>query len=228
VTGPPGPASGGTRPGPGPARRLTLVAAASLLVLGGCSGEPAGPGPAAGAKPPQQESRVDVDTPELRAIKEQAGIEQCEPGPAGETPAADQRLPDLTLPCLGGGPAVDLAGLRGPLVINLFAQWCGPCRDELPFYQRLHREAAEQVDVLGIDYLDTQPAGALELAAETGVTFPLLADPDGLLRTELRIRGLPGIVLVDRQGRTVAVEFTVIRSYAQLTGLVNEHLGLDV
>ena len=137
-------------------------------------------------------------------------------------------MPALTLACLGGGPDVRLDELRGPLVVNLFAQWCEPCRTELPYYQRLHQEGEGEVEVLGIDYLDTQPGGALALAKATGVTFPLLADPDGLLRPEFRIRGLPGVVLVDADGRVTRVEFTVMRSYEELTALVEEHLGVTV
>ena len=52
--------------------------------------------------------------------------------------------------------------------------------------------------------------------------------PDGLLRPEFRIRGLPGVVFVDAEGRVTHVEFTVIRSYRQLTDLVEEHLGVSL
>ena len=199
-------------------------ALAGALLLTGCSvGVPPAPD---GASAPVQQSRVDVDTPELRAAKADAGIEPCEPVDA--PPADADPLPEVTLPCLGGGPAVDLSGLRGPVVVNLFAQWCEPCRDELPYYQRLHEQGDRDVRVLGIDYLDTQPDGALALAADTGVTYPLLADPDGVLRSEFRIRGLPGVVFVDAEGRVTHVEFTVIRSYRQLTDLVEEHLGVSL
>ncbi|MGH3445149.1 MAG: TlpA family protein disulfide reductase [Nocardioidaceae bacterium] len=157
-------------------------------------------------------------------MKQQAGIAQCAKAPA---PAAQSHpLPDLTLPCLGGGPAVHLPGLRGPMVINLFAQWCGPCRAELPFYQKLHEQARGRVKVLGIDWLDTQPGRALQLAEQTGVTFPLLADPAGELRAPWRIRGLPGVVFVDAHGRVRDVEFLSIDSYAQLKHLVAAHLGI--
>lgn len=208
-----------------PRRAATAAATVLLLALAGC----------AGANPPGDDaqptaSRVDVDTPQLRAQKAAAGIEDCEPG-AGQEPV-DGGMPDLTLACLGGGPAVRLSGLRGPMVVNLFAQWCEPCRQELPYYQRLYRDAKGKVAVLGIDYLDTQPAGALALAKDTGVTFPLLADPDGELRGRFRIRGLPGLVFVDEEGRITndggLPTFTVIRSYDQLTSLVREHLGVEL
>ena len=89
-----------------------------------------------------------------------------------------------------------LARLRGPMVVNLFAQWCKPCRDELPIYQRLHDKYAGRVSVLGIDWQDTHPAAALQLAADSGVTYPLLADPDPWLH----LRGLPQLVLLDKDG----------------------------
>ena len=168
-------------------------------------------------------SRVDVDTPALRALKADAGVEPCT---AGAAPPAQDGLPDVTLPCLGGGQAVRLPTLRGPMVVNLFAQWCGPCRTELPFYQRLHEEAEGAVSVLGVDYLDTQPEAALRLVRETGVTFPLLADPDGELRAELRVRGLPGMVFVDASGAVTDVQFRVVSSYAELRDLVEQELDV--
>ena len=203
-----------------------LATAGCVALLAGCSvGVPPVDDDRAGTSPPR--SNVDVDTPELREAKAVAGIEPCRPGPATSPPPSDP-LPDVTLPCLGGGPAVELSDLRGPVVVNLFAQWCEPCRDELPYYQRLHEEGGDDVSVLGIDYLDTQPEGAIELARATGVTFPLLADPDGELRSELRVRGLPGVVLVDADGQVAHVEYTVMRSYRQLTELVAEQLGVTV
>jgi len=172
------------------------------------------------------ETKVDVDTAELRALKKKAEVEPCEPGSGDGT--VDDGMPKVTLPCLGGGPDVDLNTLRGPLVINLWAQWCGPCRTELPFYQRLHDEAADELDVLGVDYQDTQPKAALELAAEIGVTYPLLADPGAALRVPFRVRGLPAVVFVDRDGTVTHIEYVAIRSYDQLRNLVEEHLAVTL
>jgi thiol-disulfide isomerase/thioredoxin len=208
------------------ARPATGAVLAALLLAAGC----ADPSPSGDDGPEPLASHVDVDTPALRVQKAEAGIEDCKPG-AGQGPV-EGGMPDLTLACLGGGPAVRLSDLRGPAVVNLFAQWCEPCRTELPFYERLHRDGKGELAVLGIDYLDTQPDGALALAEATGVTFPLLADPDGLLRPEFRIRGLPGVLFVGADGRITndggLPTFTVIRSYGQLTSLVREHLGVTL
>lgn len=197
-----------------------VLAMALLALVAACGTTPPPP-----SKP--AESRVHVDTPALRRAKAAAGIADCRPGPAASAAARDP-LPAVTLSCLGGGPDVRLDRLRGPLVINLFAQWCGPCRQELPYYERLHQKAAGKVQVLGVDYLDTQPGSALELAAQTGVTYPLLADPTGELRTAFRVRGLPGVVLVDANGSVKDVRFEVMRSYGQLRTLVQDRLHVRV
>lgn len=197
-------------------RRLLVVAlAAAVLALAGCKADVPAPGAA----------RVDVDTSQLRQLKHDAGVENCRPAHAG---AVDGGLPDVTLPCLGGGPDVDVAGLRGPLVVNLWASWCGPCRREMPIYQRFFEQYGHRVGVLGIDYQDPQPTAALQLAAHTGATYPLLADPQTSLagtHTFPVLRGLPWVVLVDADGTVVYKAAEEITSERQLVDLVDRHLG---
>jgi thiol-disulfide isomerase/thioredoxin len=169
---------------------------------------------------------VDVDTPPLRRLREEAGLEPCRPGDAEPV---DGGLPELELPCLGGGEPVDLARLGGPLVVNFWAQSCAPCRTEMPILQEFHEDRRGEVGVVGIDWQDVQPEAALELARDTGVTYPLLADPGdetsgaGPLG---RVRGLPMLVLVDADGRVVHQEFVALESRTQLDALVEEHLGV--
>lgn len=210
---------------PGPVRSLAVAAgAAVVLLLASCA--PAGDdGTGDGFTPPAVD--VDVDTPALRAAKKAAGIADC-PTPIGPAPDAEEPMPDVTLQCLGGGGPVDLTELRGPMVINLWAQWCPPCREELPYYQQLHERAGDRLTVLGVDHLDTRPELAIDLLAETGVTYPSLADPAGELRAPFRVRGLPGIVFLDEDGEVTAVEFVVIESFDQLAELVEKHLGVTV
>jgi thiol-disulfide isomerase/thioredoxin len=214
-----------TKPTGGPVRRRPALvgALAIVLLLGACGGS----GTTAGetTAPRVMDSDVDVDTPELRKLREAAGMEPCE---APDRPAVEGGLPEITLPCLGGGEDVTMSALRGPLVVNLWASWCGPCRDELPYYQQLHERGRGKVDVLGVDYQDVMPGQALALAEETGVTYPSLADPGGELRAPFRVRGLPGVLLVDEDGTVVHREYVVVESYDQLARLVEEHLGVSV
>jgi thiol-disulfide isomerase/thioredoxin len=201
-------------------RRRLVSALAVVALLAGCGGSPVSrvaPGPA----------QVDVDTPELRALRSQAGIEPCAAGRGG---AVDGGLPAVSLPCLGGGEDVDLSTLRGPMVVNLWASWCGPCRKEMPLLQAFSQEYAGRVSVLGIDYQDVQPGAALELARDTGVTYPLLADPQAELdgaEPFPTLRGLPFLALVDADGVVVHREYVALTSQAQLEDLVAEHLGVS-
>jgi thiol-disulfide isomerase/thioredoxin len=177
--------------------------------------------------PVPQETNVDVDTPALREAKQQAGVEDCEPG-SGE--AVDGGLPALSLPCFGGGPEVDLAALRGPMVVNLWGYWCGPCRKEMPILAKFYADHGDQVDMLGIDYQDVQPDNAMALVEKSGVTYPLVADPGGDLSGQAPfgpIRGLPISVFVDADGEATPVP-VVINSEQELVDLVRQHLGISL
>lgn len=138
-------------------------------------------------------------------------------------------LPTVQLEAFDGGEPVQLADQRGPLVVNLWASWCGPCRTELPILQEFSREYADRVDVLGIDFQDPQTEKAKEMIAEAGVTYPLLSDPDGALDRLApfpHLRGLPFWAFVDAEGQVVAWEFIAVDDLAELEALVAEHLGV--
>jgi len=198
-----------------------LATVLACLLLASCTGGSSGSSGGDGSASQAGAVHVDVDTPQLRTLKAQAKVRPCRPGDASTD------LPGVTLLCLGGGPSVRLNSLRGPLVVNLFAQWCGPCRTEMPYYEELHQKARSRVDVVGVDYLDTRPDKALELVRDTGVTYPLLADPGGQLRADLRIRGLPGVAFVSADG-SVQVEFGVVDSYAELRAMTEKHLAVKL
>jgi thiol-disulfide isomerase/thioredoxin len=172
----------------------------------------------------QLQTRVDVDTPQLRALKEDAGVAPCPDTPSTAAPAGTE-LPDVVLPCLGGGADVALRSVTGPAVLNLWAQWCGPCGKELPLFERLHRRAGDRVEVLGIDWQDPQPGRALQLARVSGVTYPLAADPAALVTDAWRVNGLPITVFVDGTGRTT-VHRGQIADYDELAALVEKNTGV--
>ncbi|WP_432476258.1 TlpA family protein disulfide reductase [Nocardioides sp. GXQ0305] len=199
--------------------RVLGLLAAAVLVLSGCSAAP---------YVPPGEARIDVDTPQLRRAKDAAGVDDC---PTGGDRAVNTALPPIVLPCLGGGPDVPLAYLRGPMVVSFWASWCQPCRQEMPVFQKFHERYGDRVSVLGIDYQDAQPAAALELVAETGATYPQLADPGGDLNGEAplpRLRGMPFLVLIGSDGRIAHLRFGELEDLPQLTALVEEHLEVSL
>jgi thiol-disulfide isomerase/thioredoxin len=199
----------------------TLATLLLAVPLAACSSDAGG----VDVRPPD----VEVDTPALREVKARIGMDDCRPG-TGEPVAGG--LPEVTLPCLGGGPDVELSTLRGPMVINLWQANCGPCREEMPALEEFHQQHAEQVAVLGIDFNDVHPDGALALAEETGATYPSIADPGGDLMAEetfaIARRGLPVFLFVDADGTVVGQDSGGVASVGEVEDLVAEHLGIDL
>jgi len=205
--------------------RGVALAAVAVLALAGCADET----PFVPAAP-----KIEVDTPELRELKAEIGMEDCAPGP-GEG-AVEGGLPEVTLPCLGGGQDVDLSTLRGPMVVNLWQSFCKPCIDEMPALQEFHETYGDQVAVLGVDFNDVRPQAALELARRTGATYPSLADPGAELLPEDAFKyarvGLPAFAFVDAEGRVVGgsngLDGRTIHTLDDVVELVETHLGIDV
>jgi thiol-disulfide isomerase/thioredoxin len=99
--------------------------------------------------------------------------------------------------------AVQLSDFRGqPVIINLWASWCGPCRAEMPAIQRVSEEYADQgLVILAVNATnqDSQ-ANAMAFVAEHRLTFPILFDIDGLVSQVYRLQALPSTYFVDQFG----------------------------
>jgi thiol-disulfide isomerase/thioredoxin len=199
--------------------RLAAVLVTAVLVLTGCAGSEEDPFPLPG------QPSVEVDSTQLRELKADAGVEPCRPGTGDPV---DGGLPEVELACFGGGKAVDLSSLRGPMVINLWAVSCGPCRREMPILQAFHEQYGDRVPVLGIDWQDMQAQAAMSLVIETGVTYPLVADPAAELSEidGMPVAGLPALALLDEDGRVAFRQLGEIKSEQELVDLVEEHLGV--
>jgi thiol-disulfide isomerase/thioredoxin len=136
-----------------------------------------------------------------------------------------QTLPAITLDCLGGGE-LDLGRAPGtPMVVNLWASWCTPCREELPVMQQFADAAAGQVAVVGVISKDGVPQAG-SFAADAGVTFPGAFDGAGRLMAELGLPGLPATYFLDSDGAVVHTETGPVDSLDELEGLVAQHLGV--
>ena len=124
---------------------------------------------------------------------------------------------------------MDLSTLRGPMVLNVWASWCGPCRREMPVLQDFHEQHGDTVPVLGIDFEDTAPGLGMEQLVERGVTYPSLADPEGRLKEEpVRLTALPSTVLLAEDGTLARVVPIELESVEELEDLVAEHLGIEL
>ncbi|HEX3468168.1 MAG TPA: TlpA disulfide reductase family protein [Candidatus Elarobacter sp.] len=101
------------------------------------------------------------------------------------------------------GRTDSLAHYRGHVVLlNLWASWCTPCRDEMPALERFARENTGKVVVLGVDQGESTEAAAA-FARDRGVTFPILVDQHQQYGRTYEGIGLPTSVIVGRDGRVV-------------------------
>ncbi|MBI1759576.1 MAG: TlpA family protein disulfide reductase [Actinobacteria bacterium] len=208
---------------------VTLAVAGLLATLAGCGSGPVGSrGGATAAAGTAGQAARDGD---LAAARDRAGLAPCPvpvPGP-GISPAAaggGDGLPDVTLPCLAGGPAVPLAGPPGvPTVVNVWATWCLSCRQEMPAFQRLADRAGGRLRVLGVDSEDPSMAESLAFLTAVKVRFPSVYDVNGAVRTARRVPGLPFTMFVRSDGQIASVHVGALDD-AALAAAVREQLGV--
>ncbi|UMG92249.1 TlpA disulfide reductase family protein [Nocardioides sp. TF02-7] len=133
------------------------------------------------------------------------GIEGCGRLAQGTPPSSDseERLPEVSLPCLTEDRSVDLTRLGDgrPMVVNLWASWCGPCREEMPRLAEASRET-KSVGFVGINTQD-DPEFAASFLAGGDVRYPQLVDVDGAVLDSTRVPGLPVTLGVDADGAVV-------------------------
>jgi cytochrome c biogenesis protein CcmG, thiol:disulfide interchange protein DsbE len=116
-------------------------------------------------------------------------------------PEIGRLAPDFTLPDLAGQRfrLRDLQGKRGVL-LNFWATWCIPCREELPTLEKLARARAATLQVVGVNLDATGPGKVRTFARELGISFPVLLDPELAVGRLYRVRALPVTFIVDRTG----------------------------
>jgi len=108
--------------------------------------------------------------------------------------------PDFNLGARGG-KNVALSGLRGQVVmINFWATWCGPCRQEMPLLEQMYKKYKPMgFTLLGVN-VEPDPSGAEGWLAGTPVTFPILFDRENRVSKLYNVSGMPSSVLIDRKG----------------------------
>jgi len=143
-------------------------------------------------------------------------------------PSSVGDLPDLTFPCLGGGPDVPLKGpgTGTPTLVNVYGSWCAPCQEEMPVLVAFSRKAGDSVDLLGIDTQD-EPRLGLLFARDFGQRWPALVDAEGVLFRRYA-PGPPVTLFLDGGGEVRFVHRGPFRSLADLTQAVQKHLGVTV
>jgi cytochrome c biogenesis protein CcmG/thiol:disulfide interchange protein DsbE len=132
--------------------------------------------------------------------------------------------PDFTLPLFDGGQ-ITLSELRGQVVvINVWASWCLPCRDEASVLENgWQRYRDRDVTFIGIDYMDTEPA-ARAFMEEFGITYPNGPDLGSRIAEAYNVQGVPETFFVTPQGEIADAHVGPL-SEAQLTAILERLLA---
>lgn len=119
---------------------------------------------------------------------------------ARETQPTSGLAPDFTVTTFDG-EEFTLSEQRGKIVIiNFWASWCGPCREEAPALQRISERYGDQVQVIGIAYTD-QPNDSLAFLDEFDITYANADDPRSVISDDLyHIQGVPETFVIDQNG----------------------------
>ena len=158
-----------------------------------------------------------------------ANLPDC-PTAAGAGQVAD-RLPSYTFPRLGNGPKVNLAKLRGPLVLNIWAGPCTECKVEAPQLRAFAAAATGKVAVLGI--VDGAYNGsetwddALDASRGLGLAYPSVWDANGKFVDFLRVPGIPVSLFVKADGSVAHTKVGVVGP-GELQQLTQQYLGVTV
>ena len=135
-----------------------------------------------------------------RMVAKEEGKSLAAAAAAGERPAA----PDFELDRLDSGGGLTLSSLRGQVVVlNFWASWCPPCREEAPLLQDGWERYRDQgLVVLGVDVNDFRQ-DARRFMKRYGLTYPVVYDGKGSTVGKWGVRGFPETFFVDRSGRLV-------------------------
>jgi len=131
-------------------------------------------------------------------------------GPGMALPTPQERVPftvDFTLPDVQG-KLVRLFDLRGqPVLINLWATWCSPCRTEMPSMNALYQDYhAKGLAIVAIAMDEGGKPVVAPFMQAYRLTFPVLLDPQNMLGARLQVPGIPTSYLLDKRGRIIGLE----------------------
>jgi thiol-disulfide isomerase/thioredoxin len=120
---------------------------------------------------------------------------------SAERPEVGYRAPTFTLQGFDG-KKVSLADLKGkPVVLNFWASWCGPCKEEMPALQQVYDKYKDQVSFYAVNLTDQDNADDAKAFLQShGITIPPLLDPTGEVNQKYKIHNVPSTFAIDANG----------------------------
>ena len=140
--------------------------------------------------------------------------------------SSGESAPDVEMVDFDDVP-LSLSDYQGtPVILNFWASWCPFCIAEMPDFERVNKDAGESVAFIGVNLQD-DPSAAERLAEETGVTYRLTRDPQGVVYQAFGGIGMPTTVFIDSAG-LVRETVTGQMSESQLRSKIKEHFSVDL
>ena len=133
----------------------------------------------------------------------------------------------IELDCLDGTPGAQLGALKGPMILNVWGSWCGPCREEIPIFRSFYEKAKGKVALIGVDVEESSVEDGQKFVASSGITWPNLYDPDGRSREYFGM-GVPVTWFIAADGSVVGKKIGVITDESELISLTNKYLGVNL
>ncbi len=134
---------------------------------------------------------------------------------------------DTSLNCLTGTEKISVESLRGPLIVNVWGSWCGPCADEMPYFVEFHHQANGKVKLLGIAVEEAKAQDSKDFIISYGMTWPNLYDAKGITRANFGM-GVPVTWFIDKAGTVVYKHVGVVESTQELIDLTAKYLKVEI
>jgi thiol-disulfide isomerase/thioredoxin len=134
---------------------------------------------------------------------------------------------DTLLNCLTGSEQISVASLRGPLIVNVWGSWCGPCADEIPLFVEFNHHANGKVNLLGIAVEEAKAQDSKDFIISYGITWSNLYDAKGETRGTFGM-GVPVTWFIDEQGTVVYKHIGVVKSTEELIELTAKYLKVEI
>ena len=144
-----------------------------------------------------------------------------------ETEKVKEKAPDFTVTDYSGNK-VNLSDFKGkPVVINFWATWCGPCKSELPHFDKLYSEKNQEIEFMMVNLTDGQSETEDTVKSfinETGYKFPVYFDTEYSGANAYQVYSIPLTVFVDKDGNIID-SYTGAMSFETLNGFIEKLVG---
>ena len=137
---------------------------------------------------------------------------------------------DTLLNCLTGSQKISVESLRGPLILNVWGSWCGPCKQEMPYFVELYQNPVfknGEIQMLGVNVEEKSRQAAVTYIQKSGMRWPNLGDTNGASKSIFG-PGVPVTWFIDKEGKNVGTKIGAYTNKQQLFDQVEKAFGVKL